>query len=68
MEDYRRNTFSRGLDRVLVNHPFLDLYPTSKIQHLVRKGSDHASLHMICNTIRNHVIGTFGLFTSTLLY
>lgn len=33
-----------------MNHNFLDLYPTSEIQHLVRQGSDHAPLHMICNT------------------
>lgn len=36
----------KRLDRILVNQEFLDLFPPSEVQHLIRQGSDHAPLHM----------------------
>ncbi|KAH0695122.1 hypothetical protein KY290_021422 [Solanum tuberosum] len=49
----------KRLDRVLVNHEFLDLYPTSEVHHLVRQGSDHAPLHVVYNTIEQPIIKPF---------
>ncbi|XP_015158754.1 uncharacterized protein [Solanum tuberosum] len=40
----------KKLDRVLCNQEFEQLYPSSKVQHLIRQGSDHAPLHLICNS------------------
>ncbi|WMV18188.1 hypothetical protein MTR67_011573 [Solanum verrucosum] len=40
----------KRLDRILVNHEFLEVFPASEVQHLIRQGSDHAPLHMSCNT------------------
>lgn len=34
----------KKLDRVLVNQDFLDVLPSSEVCHLVRQGSNHASL------------------------
>lgn len=31
----------KRLDRVLLNHDFLDILPSSKMSHLIRQGSDH---------------------------
>ncbi|XP_049396567.1 uncharacterized protein LOC125860610 [Solanum stenotomum] len=39
----------KKLDRILVNHEFLEVFPVSEVQHLIRQGSDHALLHMSCN-------------------
>ncbi|XP_049388501.1 uncharacterized protein LOC125852861 [Solanum stenotomum] len=43
----------KRLDRILVNHEFLDLYPSSEVHHLVRQGSDHAPLHMKIATLED---------------
>lgn len=40
----------KRLDRVLVNNAFMELFLTSEVHHLMRQGSDHAPLHLICNT------------------
>lgn len=46
----KRHCIFKRLDRVLVNNAFMELFPTPKVHHLVRQGSDHAPLHLICNT------------------
>lgn len=45
----RERIFKR-LDRVFGNQEFINLLPSSKVHHLVRQGSDHAPLHIICNS------------------
>lgn len=32
-------------DRIIVNHYFMDLFPSSEVQHFIRQGSDHVPLH-----------------------
>ncbi|KAH0743252.1 hypothetical protein KY290_031245 [Solanum tuberosum] len=39
----------KRLDRVLCNQAFEELLPNCKVHHLIRQGSDHAPLHLICN-------------------
>ncbi|XP_015077714.1 uncharacterized protein LOC107021542 [Solanum pennellii] len=36
----------KWLDRVMVNHEFQDILPSSSVQHLIRQGLDHAPLLM----------------------
>lgn len=40
----------KRLDRILVNQKFLNLFPASEVNHLIRQGSDLVSSHLICNT------------------
>lgn len=40
----------KRLDRLLVNTDFLDSIPSSEVHYLIRERSDHALLHLICNT------------------
>ncbi|KAH0761343.1 hypothetical protein KY290_017416 [Solanum tuberosum] len=40
----------KRLDRVMCNQELLDTFPSSEIHHLVRRGSDHAPLHVVCNS------------------
>ncbi|KAH0679259.1 hypothetical protein KY284_020344 [Solanum tuberosum] len=40
----------KRLDRVLCNQEFLNILPSSEVLHLVRQGSDHAPLHVSCNS------------------
>ncbi|KAG5612985.1 hypothetical protein H5410_024266 [Solanum commersonii] len=44
------NSISKRLDRVFGNHEFNNMLPTSEVHHLVRQSSDHAPLHVICNS------------------
>ncbi|KAH0768990.1 hypothetical protein KY290_012971 [Solanum tuberosum] len=39
----------KRLDRVMGNQEFMNLLPSSEVHHLIRRGSDHAHLHVICN-------------------
>ncbi|KAH0672993.1 hypothetical protein KY290_025274 [Solanum tuberosum] len=39
----------KRLDRILVNALFTEELPSSEVHHLIRHGSDHAHLHMICD-------------------
>lgn len=41
-----------------MNSIFLEAFP-SEVQHLIRQGSDHAPLHVICNTEKEHAIKPF---------
>ncbi|XP_060183220.1 uncharacterized protein LOC132613188 [Lycium barbarum] len=36
----------KRLDRILCNQDFLNVKPNSQVHHLIRKGSDHAPLHL----------------------
>ncbi|WMV41297.1 hypothetical protein MTR67_034682 [Solanum verrucosum] len=38
---------------------WMDLFPSSEVQHLIRQGSDHAPLHMICNSEEEPAIRPF---------
>ncbi|XP_059288627.1 uncharacterized protein LOC132041979, partial [Lycium ferocissimum] len=40
----------KRLDRVLGNQEFIQLLPSSEVSHLIRNGSDHASLHVVCDS------------------
>ncbi|KAH0744967.1 hypothetical protein KY290_032960 [Solanum tuberosum] len=44
-----RDSIFKRLDRVFGNQEFSNMFPTSEVHHLVRQGSDHAPLHVICN-------------------
>lgn len=37
----------KRFDRILMNMEFSQLFPTIEVHHLIRQGSDHASLHVI---------------------
>ncbi|KAH0693029.1 hypothetical protein KY290_021200 [Solanum tuberosum] len=52
----------KKLDRILVNQEFLELMPSSKVQHLIRQGSDHAPLLVECNLADMNVIKPFKFF------
>lgn len=49
----------KRLDRMLVNQELLNLFPSSEVHHMIRQGSDHAPLHMICNTVEQPIIKPF---------
>ncbi|XP_059306203.1 uncharacterized protein LOC132057591 [Lycium ferocissimum] len=40
----------KRLDRVLGNQEFLQFLPSSEVFHLIRDGSDHAPLHVVCDS------------------
>ncbi|XP_060183256.1 uncharacterized protein LOC132613237 [Lycium barbarum] len=40
----------KRLDRILVNQELLDVMPSTSVSHLIRHGSDHAPLHLECNS------------------
>jgi len=37
----------------------MSLLRNIEVQHLIRQGSDHAPLHVVCNTSQEHVIKPF---------
>lgn len=39
----------KRLDRVFGNNEFLQLIPNSEVHHLIRRGSDHTPLHVVCD-------------------
>ncbi|XP_015158226.1 uncharacterized protein [Solanum tuberosum] len=45
----------KRLDRILVNALFTEEFPSSEVHHLIRQGSDHAPLHVICDTAEEPV-------------
>ncbi|WMV47208.1 hypothetical protein MTR67_040593, partial [Solanum verrucosum] len=49
----------KRLYKVFGNDEFMNLLPSSEVHHLIRQGSDHAHLHVICNTSHEHVIKPF---------
>lgn len=46
----------KRLDRVIVNKEFLDLLPSSNVQHMLRQGSYHAPLLVQCSTKEVNII------------
>ncbi|KAH0679678.1 hypothetical protein KY284_020763 [Solanum tuberosum] len=40
----------KRLDRVLCNQEFLNILPSSEVLHLMRQGSSHAPLHVLCGS------------------
>ena len=49
----------RRLDRVVVNQDFMNLFPSSEVEHIIRQGLDHAPLHVICCDNRELVTKSF---------
>lgn len=49
----------KRLDRILVNNAFSDIFPNLELEHLIREGSDHAPLHLVCKSDPNHIIKPF---------
>lgn len=58
MEGLKQNVYSNNL-RVLVNDIFIELFPSYEVQHLLRQGSNHAPLHLQCNTDEEVIIKPF---------
>lgn len=52
------NIFKR-LDRVLGNIKFMQLLSNSEVHHLIRQGSDHAPLQVICNDAQEQIMKPF---------
>ncbi|KAH0722225.1 hypothetical protein KY285_004836 [Solanum tuberosum] len=44
----------KRLDRVFGNNEFMNVL--QDVHHLIREGSDHAPLHVTCNTTQEHVV------------
>lgn len=44
-EDYQL----KRLDRIFRNQKFMNIFPASEVHHLIRKGSDHTPLHLVCD-------------------
>ncbi|XP_059315426.1 uncharacterized protein LOC132066044 [Lycium ferocissimum] len=49
----------KRLDRILVNQQVLDIMPSTAVTHLIRHGSDHAPLHLECNSNAHHIVKSF---------
>ncbi|XP_075084930.1 uncharacterized protein LOC142168167 [Nicotiana tabacum] len=49
----------KRLDRVFLNLPFKNLFPTIDVEHLIRTGSDHAPLFMSCGEQATNFIKPF---------
>lgn len=49
----------KRLDRVVVNQFLLDIYGITGLQHLSRKGSDHAPLLLSCGFSNGHITKPF---------
>lgn len=50
----------KRLDRIFGNNEFMQEFPTSEVHHLIRQGSDHAPLHMVCKGNQVEIIKPFG--------
>ncbi|KAH0705857.1 hypothetical protein KY285_010386 [Solanum tuberosum] len=51
-------TFKR-LDRVFGNTELMNQLQNTKVQHLIREGSDHAPLHVTCSTSQEQIFKPF---------
>ncbi|XP_059292492.1 uncharacterized protein LOC132045941 [Lycium ferocissimum] len=49
----------KRLDRVFGNQEFMDLFPSFDVSHLIRHGSDHAPLHVVCDSQEEVVVKPF---------
>ncbi|XP_070045342.1 uncharacterized protein [Nicotiana tomentosiformis] len=59
MKDQIAECIFKRLDRILVNLPFQNLFPTIKVEHLIRIGSGHAPLYMSYGEQRSNYIKPF---------
>lgn len=39
-----------------MNQAFFDIFPSTEVHHLISQGSNHAPLHVVCNTEEGHNI------------
>ncbi|XP_070035101.1 uncharacterized protein [Nicotiana tomentosiformis] len=49
----------KRLDRIFVNLPFQNMLPTIEVEHLIRTGSDHATLLMTCGVQTTNFVKPF---------
>ncbi|XP_019232979.1 PREDICTED: uncharacterized protein LOC109213621 [Nicotiana attenuata] len=49
----------KRLDRIFMNLPFQNMFPTIEVEHLIRIGSDHAPLLMTCEEQTNNFVNPF---------
>lgn len=49
----------KRLDRMFENQEFMDIFPSSEVHHLIRKGSDHDPLHLVCDNQTEPIIKPF---------
>ncbi|XP_059302334.1 uncharacterized protein LOC132054308 [Lycium ferocissimum] len=49
----------KRLDRILVNQQVLDIMTSTAVTHMIRHGSDHAPLHLECNSNAHHIVKSF---------
>ncbi|XP_059290764.1 uncharacterized protein LOC132044295 [Lycium ferocissimum] len=49
----------KRLDRILVNQQVLNIMPSTTVTHLIRHGSDHAPLHLECNSNALPIVKSF---------
>ncbi|KAH0723056.1 hypothetical protein KY289_006100 [Solanum tuberosum] len=49
----------KRLDMIVVNQEFMDIFPSSEVHHLIRHGSDHAPLHMTCDSVEGPTLKPF---------
>lgn len=49
----------KRLDRVFVNQDLLDIFNLVEVEHFIRKGLDHFSLHVTCNSEVRSVVKPF---------
>ncbi|XP_060202641.1 uncharacterized protein LOC132631059 [Lycium barbarum] len=49
----------KRLDIVLGNQDFVDLFPSAEVVHPIRHGSDHAPLHVVCDSQTEVVVKPF---------
>ncbi|XP_059302336.1 uncharacterized protein LOC132054310 [Lycium ferocissimum] len=49
----------KRLDRMVCNDKLLDVMPTMKVTHLIKKGSDHSPLELECSTTTEVIIKPF---------
>lgn len=51
--------FLKRLDRVFRNKEFKNAFKSSKVEYLIRQGSNHAPLHVICKSQQEPMIKPF---------
>lgn len=58
-ERIQEDCIFKRLDRVFGNYELFQAMPNCEVNHLIRKGSDHAPLHVIEITVQVHVKKSF---------
>lgn len=49
----------KRLDRVLINLEFMNTFHVTEVEHLIRDGSDHVSIHIVARTEAMTVVKPF---------